>query len=162
MSRSLTFACILFEQILINSRVQFRANSENLHHWLYWSSVCRLACLVRMTVTLAHISLPPSIWTGDNQLTGSIPGELVELTLLDILWLGTCIDLSCWHDCDVCSHLLAILFDQVIINSRVQFRAHSENLLRWLSCGSVRGLVCLVAMNVTLAHICLPFCLNRL
>jgi hypothetical protein len=52
--------------------------------------------------------------------------------------------------------------EQLLIDSRVQLRPNSENLLRWLSCRSVRGLVCLFLMNVTLAHISLPIYLNSL
>jgi hypothetical protein len=105
-----------------------------------------------------------SIWTDDNQLTGSIASELGELSSLTTLWLSTCIGLSScsyqWHDC---SHFLAILFEQMQINSWVPFQANSENLVRWLHCGSVRGLVVLlVHTNVTLAHISLPFYLNSL
>ena len=48
-----------------------------------------------------------------------------------------------------------------IMNSRLPFRANLENWYRWLTCASVRGLVCRVGMNVTLAHIFLPFYLNR-
>jgi hypothetical protein len=62
-----------------------------------------------------------------NQLTGSIPSELVELTSLTGLWLRTWIGLSFSYECHVCSHFLAILLEQMKINSRVPFRANSEN-----------------------------------
>jgi hypothetical protein len=54
-----------------------------------------------------------SIWTASNQLTGSIPIELRALTLLTGLSLGTWIGLSCSYECHACSHLLAIMFEQI-------------------------------------------------
>jgi hypothetical protein len=85
-----------------------------------------------------------SIWTDYNRLTGSIPSELKELTSLTVMDLCTWIGFSCWHEYHACSHLLAIIFEQIIMNSLVPFRAKSENWRPWLRCGSVRGLVCLV------------------
>jgi hypothetical protein len=102
-----------------------------------------------------------SIWTVDNRLRGSIPSELGALTSLTNLDLRTWIGVSCWHECHACSHFLAILFEQIKMDSRVPFRANSEHWRRWKICGSVRGLVCLVGMNVTLAHIFLLFYLIR-
>jgi hypothetical protein len=63
-----------------------------------------------------------------------------------------------------CSHyLLAIMLSQRKINSRVQFRANSENLRRCSLCRSIRSLVvCLARVNVTLVRISLPFCLTSL
>jgi hypothetical protein len=101
------------------------------------------------------------IWTDTNELTGSIPSELGELTLLTELFLGTCIRFACSYHCHPRSHFVAILFEQGLINSWGQFRANSEDWRRWLRCICVRGLVCLVIMNVKLAHISLPFYLNR-
>jgi hypothetical protein len=169
------FLAMPLDQIIINSRVPFRANLENWLCWLDCGSVRGLACLFHMNVTFAHISLPfywnrwksthgfhsertrrtdsvdcpvaqyvdwfvffiwmsrlltfpsNSVWPDYNQLTGSIPSELRELTLLIVLWLCTWIGLSCWHECHACSNFLAILFEQMIINSQVPFRANSEN-----------------------------------
>jgi hypothetical protein len=102
-----------------------------------------------------------SVWSDSNQITGSIPSELGELTSLTTLWLCTWIGSSRSYKWHACSHFLAILLHQLLINSRVPFRANSENLRRWLYCGSVRGLVFLDLMKVTLAHISLPFFFNR-
>jgi hypothetical protein len=66
-----------------------------------------------------------SVSSDYNQLTGSIPSKLGELTSLTSLYLCTCIGLSRYHGCQAYSHFLAILFDQRLINSRVQFRANS-------------------------------------
>ena len=85
-----------------------------------------------------------SIWTDSNQLKGSIPSELGEVTSLTYLGLRTCIGLSCWHEINAYSHFLAILFEQMKINSRVQFLANSEHWRCWLLWGSVRALVSLV------------------
>jgi hypothetical protein len=95
------------------------------------------------------------LWTGSNQLAGSIPSELGELTSLTGIGLGMWIVSSCWHECHACSHFLSILFHQFLIKSRVSFRANSENWRHWLSCILVRAMVCLVGMNVMLAHISL-------
>jgi hypothetical protein len=92
---------------------------------------------------------------GTNQLTGSIWSKLGAMTMLVQLYLRTCIRSSCWHECHACSHFLAVIFDQMKINSLGQFQVNSENWHRWLICFSVRGLVCLVPLNVTLAHISL-------
>jgi hypothetical protein len=96
--------------------------------------------------------------TDSNQLTGSIQTELRALTSLTTLDVCTWIALSCSYECHACSHLLAILFHQLLMNSRVQSRTNSESSRRWLTWISVRRLVCLVHMNVTLAHIFLPLC----
>jgi hypothetical protein len=96
-----------------------------------------------------------SIWTAYNDLTGSSPSELGELKSLT-WFLGWCsvrgLGWSCRHECRSCSHFIAILFEQIIINSLDPFRANSQNWRRWLICISVRGLVCLVRMNFVLAH----------
>jgi hypothetical protein len=103
-----------------------------------------------------------SIWTGRNQLTGSIPSELGKLTSLTTLSLCTWIGLSFSDECHACSHFLAIMFHQIIINSQVQFRSNSEKLRRWLICRSVRGLVYLVHVNATRAHISLTFLFEQI
>jgi hypothetical protein len=102
-----------------------------------------------------------SIWTDANQLTGSIPSVLGELTSLIYLYLRTWIVGSCSYECHACSHFLAILFEQRQMNSQVPFRANSENLPRWLSCMSVSAFVSLVLINVTPAHISFPFYLKK-
>jgi hypothetical protein len=66
-----------------------------------------LAWISRLLTFACH-----SVWTGYNQLTGSIPGELVELTSLAVLWLGTSIGLSRWHECHARSHLLAFYLNR--------------------------------------------------
>jgi hypothetical protein len=101
---------------------------------MYWFFL--LAWMPRLLIFPCHY-----IWTADNQLTGSIPSELGELTLLAKMALGTWIGFSCWQECHACSHFLAITSEQLIINSRVPFRANSVNLLCWLYWSSVRGLV---------------------
>jgi hypothetical protein len=122
------FLAILFHQMKINSRGQFRANSKNWRCWVRCISVRGLFCLVLMNAMLAWLTLPcHSIRKDDNQLTGSIPSVLGELPLLTLLWLRTWIGLSWSHECHACSHFLAIIFEQIIINSWVQFRANSEN-----------------------------------
>jgi hypothetical protein len=93
------------------------------------------------------------MWTGYNQLTGTITSELGELTSSTRLDIGTWIGFSCWHEWHGCSHFLAILFEQILINSRVQFRANSENLSRWLYCISVPALVCLVHACHACSHL---------
>jgi hypothetical protein len=98
-----------------------------------------------------------SILSVDNQLTGSIPSELGELTSLRSLSFRTWISLSCSYEYHACSHVLAIIFEQIQMNSRVPFRANSENLPCWLICISVRAFVWIFLINVTLAHISLPF-----
>jgi hypothetical protein len=115
-----------------------------------------LACVSRILTFACH-----SVWTDSNQLSGSIPSELGELKALKHLSLSTWIGLSWWHQCHACSHFLAILSEQLSINSLVPFLANSENWRRWLICRSVRGLVCLSGINVALAHISLPLYLNR-
>ncbi len=48
--------------------------------------------------------------------------------------------------------------------SSIRFRSGEyggRKMIGWLTCGSVRGSVRLVGMNVTLAHISFPFYLNR-
>jgi hypothetical protein len=152
----------LFEQMKINSRGQFRGNSEHWRRCLNCTSVRALVCLL-LAWTSRLLTFPYHSFPSDsNQLTGSIPSELGAMTSLTILYLRTCIGLSCWHECYACSHFLAILFEQMQINSTEQFRGNSEHWRRWLNCGSVRGLVCLVCMRVMLAHICFPFCSIRI
>jgi hypothetical protein len=153
---------ILFDQLLINSRVQFQANSENWRRWLICISVRGLVCLlVRMNVTRAHISLPFYLnrWKSTHGFHSDRTRRtsVVECTVVRYVdWL-----LLSSYECHACSHFLAILFRQTIINSRVPFRANSNNWRRWLFWISVRGLVYLVPKNVTLAHISLPFCSVR-
>jgi hypothetical protein len=50
--------------------------------------------------------------------------------------------------------------DDLVVTLRLCKSKHEEVVL-WLSCDAVRGLASLVCMNVMLAHICLPFFLNR-
>jgi hypothetical protein len=86
------------------SRGRFRANSENLVRWLYFAPyVAWFVLLAWMSCLLTFPS--HSIWTDRNQLTGSIPSKLGELTSLTHLSLCTWIGLSCWHECHACSHL---------------------------------------------------------
>jgi hypothetical protein len=155
------FLAILFHQIIINSTGQFQANSEHWRRCLNCTSVRSLVCLLlawmSRLLTFSYHSVP----SDSNQLTGSIPSELGAMTSLTILYLRSWIGLSCWHEFHACSHFLAILFEQMQINSRGQFRANSEHWRRCLNCTSVRGLVCLVCMRVMLAHMCFPFCSIR-
>jgi hypothetical protein len=79
----------------------------------------------------------------ETALKGSIPSKLGKLMLLTLLRLSMCIGLSFWHECHSCSDFLAILFDQIVINSWVQFLANSENLPCWLYyIGTWIGLSC--------------------
>jgi hypothetical protein len=117
-----------------HEEVTLPSNSENFRRWLSWCSDVTLALNSEWTgrtsvvdfsgylyVDLIGLScwflmsrlltFPCHfIWTVDNQLTGSIPSELAELTSLTHLNLRTSIGLSCWHECHACSHFLAILF----------------------------------------------------
>ena len=52
-------------------------------------------------------------------------------TISEVAKSGTWIGLSCWHEWHGCSHLLAILFEQLVINSLVQFRSSWVNWSRW-------------------------------
>jgi hypothetical protein len=101
--------------------------------WFFWFVSCS-----RLLTLPCH-----SIWTERNQLSSSIPSELGALTALTRLAFCTWLDLSCSYEFHACSHFLAILFGQMIISSRAPFRANSEDWRRYISCGSVRGLVCL-------------------
>jgi hypothetical protein len=53
--------------------------------------------------------------TDFNQLMGSIPSQLGDLTSLNSLLLSTWIGLSWLYDCHACSHFLFILFEQLIM-----------------------------------------------
>jgi hypothetical protein len=86
-----------------------------------------------------------SIQTDYNQLTGSFLSKLKELPFLTVLWLGRWIGLPCSYECHACSHFLAILFNQVLINSWVLFSQskHREpTLLTELWLGTWIGLSC--------------------
>jgi hypothetical protein len=125
------FLVILFHQIIVNSRVPFRANSENWRRWVYWNSVRGLVCLVGMNVTLALLIFPcHSIWAADNILTGAIPRELGDLTSLTILSLGTCIGLSCSYEC----HLLTFALPFCLIRSK-WFDGRPRSDLLWCILG---------------------------
>jgi hypothetical protein len=82
-------------------------------------------CISRLLTFPCH-----SISTAYNQLSGSIPSEVGALSSLTKLSLSKRIGVSCWHECHACSHLLAVLFHQVIINSLGPFRANSKTLRR--------------------------------
>ena len=147
---------------IMNSRLPFRANLENWYRWLTCASVRGLVCRVGMNVTLAHIFLPFYLNRWKSTTHGFIPSKLGELTSLTQLSLSTWIGWSsCLCECHPCLQFLAILFVQGIINSRVPCQANSEKWRPWLSCGSVRELVYLFLMNVSLAHISSPCCTIR-
>jgi hypothetical protein len=138
-----------------------------------WIGLDWFILFVWMSQTLAYIiifacrSVPP----GSNLLTGSIPTELSELTLLTVLWLSTYIDLIwfvfCWHEwMSIRVLTFSIPFCsiiQVLINSRVQFRTNSENWRCWIHFTSVRTfslvyyLVRSLWMSCMHAHIFFPF-----
>jgi hypothetical protein len=158
-----TLAHISLPSSLNRSQSTHGFNSERTRRTYFSASTAALyvdwCVLLAWVLRLLTFPCTHSIWKDDNQLTGFIPSELGELIFLNRLALGTWIGgMSSWHECHACSHFLApILFEQMIINSRVPFRANSENWLCWPGCVSVRGLVSLVGMIVKLAHISLPF-----
>jgi hypothetical protein len=122
---------ILFHQILINWRVQFWANSENLCCWLSCHLVHGLVCLVGM-------------WTDSNQLTGSIPSEVGELTSLTLLnfrtWIGFV--LLAWMSCFLTFACHYIWTGSNQLKASIPSKLGELTLLAELSLGTYIGLSC--------------------
>jgi hypothetical protein len=100
-----------------------------------------------------------SVRSGTNELEGTIPSELGELTSLTELWLRTCICLSCWHECHACSHFPpchSIWTGDNQLTGSIPSELGGLTSLAQVFIGTWIGLVCFVRINVTLAHICLP------
>ena len=84
-----------------------------LSRWLTFSVIQFAQRIINSRVPFQANSVAKFAWNGT----------------LGFLYLCTWIDLvlSCLHDCLACSHFLAILFEQMFLNSRAPFRAKSVN-----------------------------------